>query len=88
MRSRPAGACVATTATVETNLDALLFQGCQIKSGGIDDGCLIVLDGDARVYQALQKCEGGMWIVMVFNTERVTWNAMEDDTDATLPGEV
>jgi hypothetical protein len=73
-RTRPHWTGLAVRATVEGALAGLLAAGCEITDGSLADGHFEVKDGDQVVYRGLEKNRRGPWIVMLYNSGRVTWS--------------
>jgi hypothetical protein len=64
--------CLATSETVHAALKMLRANECEVD---LDKkaGTVTVRDGEAIVYQAIQKSRGGPWIVCCTDSDRIRW---------------
>jgi len=65
-----------TKAQVTERVGLLYEQGCDVKSDA-DAGTVEVKDGDDVVFRGLEKGRGQPWIVMHYNSDRITWQKPE-----------
>lgn len=72
-RTRPAGVCLALTATVKRFTADLKTAGCTVDHDKIAGTVVATEPGGKVVYRALQKGNGQPWIVSMYNGDMVTW---------------
>jgi hypothetical protein len=64
--------CLATGETVRAALRMLRANDCKVDLDK-DAGTVTVYDGEAIVYQGIEKNPRGPWIVTCTNSDRIKW---------------
>ena len=72
-RQRPVGSCLMLTGKLKQFVSDAVANDC-VSLWDHDAGTVVVTDGDAKVLSAIQKGRQQPWIVMFFNSDRITWS--------------